>query len=92
MNIKQSQNTLNEAESVISQLIAEVVRLRNIVGRYNQHYGSQLPAQEFIINDVYDINMTVIDDELLISFKDNAAIGMQRQNEFLLMRAKNLLQ
>jgi len=91
MNIKQAQNTLNEAESVISQLISEVARLRNIVGRYNQHYGSELPANEFIINDVYDINMTVIDEKLLINFKDNAAIGMQRQNENLLIKAKNLL-
>ena len=48
-------------------------------------------TKEFIINDVYDINMTVIDEKLLINFKDNTAIGMQRQNEFLLMRAKNLL-
>jgi hypothetical protein len=91
MNIKQSQNTLNEAESVISQLISEVARLRNIVGRYNQHYGSELPAKEFIINDEYDILMSVIDEKLLINFKDNAAIGMQRQNENLLIKAKNLL-
>jgi hypothetical protein len=91
MTLNELTHTANKAKLTIESLLYQLHEARNIIGRYKDTFGRDLPAKDFDLPDSIIIGWHTDDDgKMVIDLVDAASLGCQSGYESLKMNAELL--